>query len=70
VAFDSEAELEGYLARQAEAMKRDHRKLGKELDIFSIHEEIGPGLVCWHPIGISTAIISIHQLKSRGRNIY
>lgn len=51
VAFDSEAELEGYLARQAEAMKRDHRKLGKELDIFSIHEEIGPGLVCWHPRG-------------------
>ncbi len=50
-AFESEAELEDYLARQAEAMKRDHRKLGKELDLFSIHEEIGPGLICWHPKG-------------------
>ena len=50
-AFQSEAELEDYLARQAEAMKRDHRKLGKELDLFSIHEEIGPGLICWHPRG-------------------
>jgi len=51
VAFDSQAELEDYLGRQAEAMKRDHRKLGRELDIFRIHEEIGPGLVCWHPRG-------------------
>jgi len=51
VAFDSEAELADYLARQAEAMRRDHRKLGKELDLFSIHEEIGPGLICWHPKG-------------------
>jgi len=51
VAFKSEAELEDYLARQAEALKRDHRKLGKELDLFSIHEEIGPGLICWHPKG-------------------
>jgi threonyl-tRNA synthetase len=51
VAFDSQSELEDYLGRQAEAMKRDHRKLGRELDIFRIHEEIGPGLVCWHPRG-------------------
>jgi len=51
VAFDNQAELEGYLSRQAEAAKRDHRKLGKELDLFSIHEEIGPGLICWHPKG-------------------
>lgn len=51
VAFESQAELEDYLARQAEALKRDHRKLGKELDLFSIHEEIGPGLICWHPKG-------------------
>ena len=34
-----------------EAKKRDHRKLGKELDLFSIPEEVGPGLVCWHPRG-------------------
>jgi threonyl-tRNA synthetase len=51
VAFESQAELEDYLARQVEAAKRDHRKLGKELELFSIHEEIGPGLICWHPKG-------------------
>ncbi len=51
VAFDTQAELENYLARLAEAAKRDHRKLGKELDLFSLHEEAGPGLVHWHPKG-------------------
>jgi len=51
VAFETEAELEGYLARLAEAAKRDHRRLGKELDLFSLHEEFGPGLVHWHPKG-------------------
>jgi len=51
VAFDTEVELEDYLARLAEAAKRDHRKLGKELDLFSLHEEAGPGLVHWHPKG-------------------
>jgi threonyl-tRNA synthetase len=53
VAFESQEELEDYLSRQAEAAKRDHRKLGKELDLFSTHEEIGPGLICWHPRGAS-----------------
>ena len=51
VAFDSQTELEDYLSCQAEIAKRDHRKLGKELDLYSIHEEIGPGLICWHPKG-------------------
>ena len=51
VSFDTQAELENYLARLAEAAKRDHRKLGKELDLFSLHEEAGPGLVHWHPKG-------------------
>jgi len=51
VAFDTQAELEDYLARLAEATKRDHRKLGKELDLFSLHDEAGPGLVHWHPKG-------------------
>jgi len=51
VAFETEAELEEHLARLAEAAKRDHRKLGRDLDLFSVHEEIGPGLVCWHPNG-------------------
>ena len=51
VAFDSQKELDEYIARIAEAAKRDHRKLGKELDLFSLHEEAGPGLVYWHPKG-------------------
>lgn len=51
VAFESQEELDNYLSWQAEVAKRDHRKLGKELDLFSSHEEIGPGLICWHPKG-------------------
>jgi threonyl-tRNA synthetase len=51
VAFETDSELQDYLSRLAEAAKRDHRKLGKELDLFSLHEEFGPGLVHWHPKG-------------------
>ncbi|MFA5604405.1 MAG: threonine--tRNA ligase [Dehalococcoidales bacterium] len=51
LAFNSNAELDEYLKKMEEAAKRDHRKLGKELDLFSVHEESGPGLVCWHPKG-------------------
>jgi len=51
VAFDTRKALKIYLNKLEEAGKRDHRKLGKELDLFSIHEESGPGLVCWHPHG-------------------
>jgi threonyl-tRNA synthetase len=51
VAFENREKLDNYLLLQAEAAKRDHRKLGKELDLFSTHEEIGPGLICWHPKG-------------------
>jgi len=51
VAFESQEELDDYLSWQAEVTKRDHRRLGKELDLFSTHEEIGPGLICWHPRG-------------------
>jgi len=51
VAFETDEELERHLERLAEAAKRDHRKLGKELDLFSFHEEVGPGLVHWHPNG-------------------
>ncbi len=50
-AFSEEAELEKYLQNLEEAKKRDHRKLGRELDIFSLEEDIGPGLVLWHPRG-------------------
>lgn len=51
VAFAKQSDLDAYLKRIEEAAKRDHRKLGKELDLFSLHEEAGPGLVYWHPKG-------------------
>ena len=50
-AFDTKEELKAYLDYLEEVKKRDHRKLGKELDLFSISEEIGPGLILWHPNG-------------------
>ncbi|HPS94122.1 MAG TPA: threonine--tRNA ligase, partial [Deltaproteobacteria bacterium] len=50
-AWRTPAELDDYLKKLEEAQKRDHRKLGRELDLFSIHEEVGPGLVLWHPRG-------------------
>ena len=50
-AWPSKDELRGYQERQEEAAKRDHRKLGKELDLFSFPEEIGSGLSVWHPRG-------------------
>lgn len=51
VSFPSQSELDIHLAKLEEMKKRDHRKLGRELDLFSIQEEIGPGLVLWHPKG-------------------
>jgi len=51
VAFDTKEALAEHLKKLEEAAKRDHRKLGRELDLFSIHEEAGPGLVHWHPKG-------------------
>ena len=51
VAFETQQQLEDYLKKVEEAAKRDHRKLGRDLDLFSVHDEIGPGLVCWHPNG-------------------
>ena len=50
-AFHTKEELQAHLDAIEEAKKRDHRKLGTELELYSIHEEIGPGLVCWHPKG-------------------
>ena len=51
VTFEKKKELEAYLDRLEEAKKRDHRKLGKELDLFTIHEE-GPGFPFFHPKGM------------------
>jgi threonyl-tRNA synthetase len=49
--FPTPQELEGYLRRLEEAKRRDHRRLGPELDLFSIQDEAGPGLIFWHPKG-------------------
>jgi len=50
-AWNTPEELKEYLWKLEEAKKRDHRKLGRELDLFSIEEDIGGGLVLWHPKG-------------------
>ena len=50
-AFYSKKDLDEYLKKLEEAAKRDHRKLGKELDLFSINDAVGGGLVLWHPKG-------------------
>lgn len=50
-AWPTAQELEGYLKRREEAERRDHRRLGKDLDLYSVHEEAGAGLVHWHPRG-------------------
>jgi len=49
--FPSEDALQKHLDNLEEIKKRDHRKLGKELDLFSIQDETGPGLILWHPKG-------------------
>ncbi len=51
VCFETQAELDEHLAMLAEAEKRDHRKLGKELEIYIMSEEVGPGLPLWLPNG-------------------
>ena len=50
-AFHSRPELDEHLDRLEEAKKRDHRVIGKKLDLFSIQEEVGSGLILWHPRG-------------------
>ncbi|HLE88265.1 MAG TPA: threonine--tRNA ligase [Candidatus Brocadiaceae bacterium] len=50
-AFFTQKELDKYLKFLEEAEKRDHRKIGRDLDLFSFHEEGGPGLTFWHPKG-------------------
>ncbi|MCQ2352513.1 MAG: threonine--tRNA ligase [Victivallaceae bacterium] len=50
-AFATQEELDSYLKQMEEAAKRDHRKLGTELDLFGFSDNVGPGLVLWHPKG-------------------
>ncbi len=56
-AFHRKKDLQDYVERQEEAKERDHRKLGPELDLFTFHPEVGPGLVYWHPKG--TEVLSV-----------
>ncbi len=50
-AFFTQEQLDGWLKQREEAEKRDHRRLGRELDLFSIQEQYGQGLILWHPKG-------------------
>jgi len=51
ISFPAKDELDAYVARLEEIKRRDHRKLGKDLDLFSVADEVGGGLVLWHPKG-------------------
>lgn len=51
LAFETKKELDEFLEARREAEKRDHRKLGKELELYSFNENVGPGLPLWHPNG-------------------
>ncbi|MBX3326020.1 MAG: threonine--tRNA ligase [Nitrospira sp.] len=55
--FPTRAEVDAYLARLEEIKRRDHRKVGKELDLISIQDDIGPGLVLWHPKGAAVRLL-------------
>jgi len=71
--FFTQKELDEYLHRLEEAKRRDHRKLGAELDLFSIQDEAGPGLIFWHPKGglIRTIIENWlrEELQKRGYDL-
>lgn len=62
-AFAKKEDLDKYLKTLEEAKKRDHRKLGKELDLFSIHEEAGTGFVYYHPKGAMVKNVLENFLK-------
>ncbi len=51
ISFPTQKELDAHLEKLEEAEKRDHRKIGKELDLFGFYEDVGAGLVHWHPKG-------------------
>jgi threonyl-tRNA synthetase len=56
-AWGSKAELDQYLERLEQARLRDHRKLGRELDLFSLNDQLGPGLILWHPHGATVRTV-------------
>ncbi|MFA7007600.1 MAG: threonine--tRNA ligase [Elusimicrobiales bacterium] len=71
VAFETKEELDAHLKQQEEAAKRDHRKLGKQLELFTFDEEVGPGLPLWLPNG-AVIIEEIERLakETEGRAGY
>lgn len=71
VAFATQKELDDYLEKQMEAEKRDHRKLGQDLDLFHFDEQFGPGLPLWHPKGgLLRQIIEDYWIKEHLANGY
>ncbi len=71
IAETNPKQIKVHLKRIEEALKRDHRKLGQELDLFSIQEEVGPGLIHWHPKGaLVRHIIEDFWKKEHLRNGY
>jgi threonyl-tRNA synthetase len=56
-AWENADDLKQYLWKLKEAKKRDHRKLGKELDLFSVSDDVGPGLILWHPKGAMIRVL-------------
>ncbi len=65
VSFPSKKDLKTFLYNLEEAKKRDHRKIGKELDLYSFSDEVGPGLVLWHPKGAMIRSIVEDYWKKR-----
>lgn len=64
-AFPTQEELDAHLERLEEARKRDHRRLGPELDLFSIKDDVAPGLIYWHPHGATIRNLIEQYLRER-----
>jgi threonyl-tRNA synthetase len=62
--FYTQQELDDYIHKLEEAKRRDHRRLGQDLDLFSIQEEAGPGLIFWHPKGALIRTLMEDWLRS------
>jgi threonyl-tRNA synthetase len=69
VAFGDEAELKAYLEALKEAEKRDHRKIGKDLELFTFDEEVGAGLPLWLPKG-SIIVEELEELAKKMESLY
>jgi len=69
--FPSQKDLDTYLVFLEEAKKRDHRKIGKDLDLFSIDNYVGPGLILWHPkLSIVREEIELYWRKEHRKHGY